>query len=344
MKIIVAPDSFKECLPAREVASVMAETLRRALPGVDVVECPLSDGGEGLLDVLSPVFGGEIRYATVQDPLGKPVLARYLLSGSKALVEVAEACGLQRMAPAERNPLSAHTRGVGELLLEAHRQGARQFLVGLGGSATCDGGAGMLSVPRIRETLRDASFEVLYDVDIPCTGSSGAVRCYAPQKGAAPEDLEVLEERMLAQVKRLERESGISLADVPGAGAAGGLGAAFAAAFDATLSPGIGRVLTLSGFSGALDGASAVITGEGRSDLQTLSGKVPYGVLQSCAPSAIPVYLVSGRICNPRALLDAGFAQLAEVSPPDLSLHEALERDNAIRNLTLAITRLLPNL
>lgn len=342
MRIVVAPDSFKECLPAREVAAVIADTFRDALPGSDVVECPLSDGGEGLLDVLAAAFGGVRMYARVPDPLGRPVQAAYLLSGRTAIVEVAQACGLQLLSRDERNPLLASSRGVGELLLAAWDAGARHFVVGLGGSATCDGGAGMLSVPLIRETLREASFEVLYDVDVPFYGPRGAARVFAPQKGASPADVEILEARMQEQARRLAAigSSGCGLDSVPGAGAAGGLGGAFAAAFGAKMVGGIGRVLSLSGFDQAVLGADIVITGEGRSDHQTLSGKVPYGVLQHCR-DRVPVLLLSGRIQDAPALRQAGFAILEEVSPADLPLAIALDPRIARHNLTLATKQIL---
>lgn len=342
MRIVVAPDSFKECLPAREVAAVIADAARAVLPGADVVECPLSDGGEGLLDVLAAAFGGERMYAWVPDPLGRPVQAAYLLSGRTALVEVARACGLQLLSRDERNPLLASSRGVGELLLAAWNAGARHYIVGLGGSATCDGGVGMLSVPLIRETLREASFEVLYDVDVPFCGPRGAARVFAPQKGASPAAVEILESRMQEQARRLAAMggSGCGLDSVPGAGAAGGLGGAFAAAFGAKMVGGIGRVLSLSGFDQAILGADIVITGEGRSDHQTLSGKVPYGVLQHCR-DRVPVLLLSGRIQDAPALRQAGFAILEEVSPADLPLDKALDPRIARHNLTLATKQIL---
>lgn len=342
MRIVVAPDSFKECLPAREVAAVIADAARAVLPESDVVECPLSDGGEGLLDVLAAAFGGVRMYARVSDPLGRPVQAAYLLSGRTALVEVARACGLQLLSRDERNPLLASSRGVGELLLAAWNAGARHYIVGLGGSATCDGGAGMLSVPLIRETLREASFEVLYDVDVPFCGPRGAARVFAPQKGASPAAVEILESRMQEQARRLAAMggSGCGLDSVPGAGAAGGLGGAFAAAFGAKMVGGIGRVLSLSGFDQAILGADIVITGEGRSDHQTLSGKVPYGVLQHCR-DRVPVLLLSGRIQDAPALRQAGFAILEEVSPADLPLAKALDPRIARHNLTLATKQIL---
>ena len=156
MKIVVAPDSFKGCLSAREVADALASALRERHPDWTVVEHPLSDGGEGTVDTVVPALGGTFREAVVSDPLGRPVSARYGLSGDTAILEVAEACGLKRLSPEERNPLIASTYGVGELLLAARNAGARRLVVGLGGTATCDGGAGMLGFPRLKSKTRSA--------------------------------------------------------------------------------------------------------------------------------------------------------------------------------------------
>ena len=202
-------------------------------------------------------------------------------AGALGIIEVAAACGLERLAAEERNPLVATSRGVGELIMAAYADGCRRFIIGLGGSATCDGGEGMLSVPGVKEVLRQAQFEVLCDVDAPFVGPLGAARVFAPQKGASPEDVEVLEKRMQARAAAILRETGRDVSAIPGAGAAGGLGGAFLAYANATLSPGISRVLDLVGFNAALlgPGPVVVITGEGRSDLQTLQGKLPLGVL-----------------------------------------------------------------
>lgn len=338
MKIVVAPDSFKECLPARRVAAVMAAAIREHCPGAQVVTLPLADGGEGTLDVLAPALGASVHMAVVHAPLGHLVEARFGVSGQTAIIEVAQACGLSLLKPAERNPLKTSSLGVGELLLAAHRRGCRHFLVGLGGSATCDGGAGMLAVPGIN-SLKDSRFELLCDVNAPFVGPLGAARVFAPQKGASPADVEVLEERMLALAADWFRETGINVADTPGAGAAGGLGGAFMAHFGATMVSGIQKILDLVRFREAAANADLIITGEGRSDAQTLQGKVPYGVLQNAG--RVPVALVSGRIEAREALRQAGFATLVEVSSRDLSLTKALDSQTAEKHLSQAIQLLL---
>ena len=338
MKVIVAPDSYKGCLSAQEVASTLASALRGLHPDWEVVEFPLADGGEGTVDVLTPALGGEFRLAVVSDPLGRPVTARYGLLDDTAIIEVAEACGLKYLEPEERNPLVASTYGVGELLMAAYGEGARHFVIGLGGTATCDGGAGMLQVPGIREALKDCSFELLCDVEIPFIGPEGAVRRYAPQKGASVADLVVLEERMKDFAGKLLAETGVDVLVLPSAGAAGGLAGAFTACFGAANRSGIDRILDLTGFDAVVVDADLVITGEGKSDRQTLSGKVALGVLHRAKD--IPVVLLSGRIEDEALLAAAGFSKLIQVSPIDLPLEEAMKPEIAKANLKKSAKRI----
>ena len=335
MKIILAPDSFKECLSASQVAQAMAQAVHEVCPSAQRVSMPLADRGEGTLDVLAPALGASIREVTVSDPLGRPATARYGVAGETAILEVAQACGLQLLKPSERNPLIASSRGVGELLMAAYADGCRHFLVGLGGSAICDGGVGMMSVPGIRDL---ASVELLCDVNAPFVGPTGAARAFGPQKGASPEEVEVLEKRMLDRAALMQEETGVDVRELPGAGAAGGLGGAFMAYFGARKVSGIGRILELVRFSEAVKDASLVITGEGRSDAQTLLGKVPLGVLQNAGK--VPVALVSGRIDDREALVSAGFHPVVEVSPRNLPLREALIPSVALQNIQSAVKTL----
>ena len=330
-KVVVAPDSFKGCLSAQEVASTLASALCRLHPDWEVVGHPLADGGEGTVDVLTPALGGEFRLAVVSDPLGRPATARYGLVDDTAIIEVAEACGLKYLEAGERNPLIATTYGVGELLMAARKQGARHFVIGLGGTATCDGGSGMLQVPGLREALKDCTVELLCDVEIPFIGPEGAVQRYAPQKGASPADLVVLEERMKAFAGTLLSETGVDVLALPSAGAAGGLAGAFTACFGAENRSGIDRILDLTGFDAVMEGADLVITGEGKSDRQTLSGKVALGVLRRT--KGVPVVLLSGRIEDEAALTKAGFSKLIQVSPAHLSLEEAMKPEITKDNL-----------
>ncbi|MBR3030606.1 MAG: glycerate kinase [Bacteroidales bacterium] len=335
MKIVLAPDSFKGCLSAAEVAAIMASALRELHPEWKIVELPLADGGEGTVDAVMSALGGKLLQAAVSDPLGRQVTARYGLCGELAVVEVAEACGLRHLAPEERNPLVATTHGVGELLLAARSQGASRFLIGLGGTATCDGGVGMMGVPGLKEALEGCRFELLCDVDNPFVGPRGAARIFAPQKGASPADVEILEERMASLAQTMLDETGKDVSNMPGAGAAGGLGGAFMAYFNAASVSGIERILSLVGFDSIVPGADLIVTGEGKSDLQTLSGKVPFGVLKRA--HNIPVTLVSGRIEDVEALREAGFLKIVEVSPRSLSLEKATTRPVAEANLRRAV-------
>lgn len=339
MKIVIAPDSFKECLPAREVARIIAQAAREARPGSEVVTIPLADGGEGTLDVLLPALGGQMEVTTVSDPLGRPVQARFGMAGETAVIETAQACGLMLLRPEERRPLIASTRGVGELLLAARRKGCTHFLVGLGGSATCDGGAGMMTVPGLREAMQGTTVELLCDVDAPFVGPAGAARVFGPQKGATPAEVELLEARMAGLARSMAAQTGVDPSNVPGAGAAGGLGGAMMAYFGARKQSGIERVLALTGFDQAVTDASLVITGEGKSDRQTLQGKAAVGVLRHAGD--VPVALVSGRLEDAPALKEAGFRYLAEVSPRAVPLEEALRPEVAGARLFEAVLRLL---
>ena len=381
MKIVIAPDSFKECLSAREVALTLADAIHVRFPSAEVLQIPLADGGEGTLDVLAAARGASLIPVTVHDPMGRPIRALWGRAGDTAVIEVAQACGIQLVKPEARNPFRADTRGVGELLLAAGERGCRRFVVGLGGTVTCDGGRGMLSVPGVRELLRESEVELLCDVQVPLTGPTGAIRLFGPQKGASPADVEVLEAEMLQWADRMQAETGVAVKDRPGAGAAGGLGAAFMAYSHPAVYPGIQRVLDLCHFDQALAGASLVLTGEGRSDRQTLQGKVPLGVLKraqawfsattasatsttattraattSASATAtttsgavgvassrgVPVVLLSGRIDDAPALHSAGFARLIEVSPRDLPLPRALDPAVARQNLRTAVRKLRP--
>lgn len=339
MKVVVAPDSFKECLGAGAVARAVSTALREVDPAVEVVEMPLADGGEGTVEVLSAALGTRMVRTTVTGPVGEPVVATYGVAedaeSSLAILEVAAACGLPLVPPDRRNPLKTTTRGVGELILDALERGCRRFIIGLGGTATCDGGEGMFSVPGLREKAHGAVFRLLYDVDCPFVGPMGAARVFGPQKGASPEEVEILEERMRHRAWTLFRETGVDVSCLPGAGAAGGLGGAMAAVLGARLVSGVDEVLDLTGFDRTVRDAGLILTGEGKSDSQTLSGKVPYGVLRRSG--GLPVALVSGVICDDAALYDAGFRYLVPVSPPGLSREEAIDPATATENIRQAV-------
>ncbi len=332
-------------MSSEAVSAAMAEAARESCPDAEIVEIPLADGGEGTLDVLLAATGAQLHRVPVKDPLGRPISAGFGQKGKLGIIETASACGLSLLAKDERNPLEASTYGVGEIIMAAYEAGCRRLLIGLGGSATCDGGAGMLSVPGVKAALKDMEVEILCDVDSPLTGPEGAARVFAPQKGASPEDVEMLEEKLSRMAEEMKEETGKDVSGLPGAGAAGGLGAALMAYSDATVVSGIGRIMDLSDFDDAVDGAALVITGEGHTDAQTLAGKLPLGVLRKAKvhDKDIRVALVSGRIDDgiEASLRDAGFTDICQATPDGVPVSKAINPENARKYIKKAIKRLL---
>ena len=239
----------------------------------------------------------------------------------------------------KRNPLFTTSVGVGELIAVAIQSGCEELLIGLGGSATCDGGEGMMSVPGLRNMASGVKIKALCDVDNPFLGPDGAARVFGPQKGADPQMVEVLEKKMELQAGKILSQTGIDVSMMPRAGAAGGLGGALHAYLGAELVPGIETMLDVVGFDKEIIDADLIITGEGTSDLQTLSGKVPMGVLRRSM--GIPVFLLSGRVKDRDSLLAAGFAAAIQVTPDGIPISEAIKPDIAKTNLRLAATRIL---
>lgn len=337
MKIVVAPDSFKECLSAGDVARTIASGITSVYPEAKVSCVPLSDGGEGMASILTDRLGGEYIPVPVTGPLREKVIASYGRIGKTAILDIASACGLQLVPSEKRNPLLATSKGVGELIQAAIRAGCSELIIGLGGSATCDGGVGMMSVPCLRDLADGVKVRVLCDVDNPFIGPNGAARVFAPQKGADPQMVEELEKLMEERAARIQSETGIDVSRMPRTGAAGGLGGALHAFLGADLVSGIEEVLNIVGFDKEILDAEYIITGEGTSDLQTLSGKVPLGVLRRSRE--VPVYLFSGRIKNREELLSAGFAGMFQVTPEDMPTTEAIKPDIARENIRRAAER-----
>ena len=311
MLAVAAPAPLKGVLSPREAAVLLAAGLRR-VDGVEADEVPIADGGEGTLTVLHAALGGVWRTAAVSDALGRPVAADWLLLGDgTAVVESAQAIGLPRLGQ-ELDPLHATSRGLGELLLATLADQPSSILVCLGGSATVDGGVGMRAVAG--SWLRGVPIRVACDVRNPLLGERGAARAFGPQKGADAATVEVLEER-LASLDELA-----PYRDLPGAGAAGGLGAAFAA-LGAELVEGAELVLDLIGFDGRIRGADLVVTGEGTVDETTLEGKAPGAVLRRCERLGVRCELFGGlvadgfdahRLSGRRALAGEDIVQLGE--------------------------------
>lgn len=342
-KIVIACDSYKGCLSSSEVACAAAKGVAEVYPDCEIVRLAVADGGEGTVDALVETLGGHLEWAEVSDPLGRPVKAAYGIAGDLAIIESAAACGLTLLTKEERNPLITTTKGLGELILAAIDKGCRRFLVGLGGSATNDGGMGMISADGFLERARGLSFTVACDVDTPYIGPHGASRVFGPQKGASEEDVEILEERLRGYALKILKDTGIDVGDMAGAGAAGGLGGAFRAYLGAELKRGVDLVLDQIGFDSIIDGADLVITGEGCSDYQTLKGKTAAGVLERAKRKGIPVMLVSGAIRDWQMLRDGGFGIIAAASPQGMSLAEAMRPETAEHNIYETIKRLLTN-
>jgi glycerate kinase len=299
VRIVVAPDEFGGTLAAVEAAEAIAAGWRAAAPGYALDLAPMSDGGPGFVDVLAAALPKSRRVTrTVKGPLGTPVTAAYLVDGTTAYVESAQACGLHLLAPEERDPTKTSTYGVGELVAATVEEGATRVVVGLGGSATNDGGAGMIEAlgglagwP----LLPGVELVAATDVDAPLLGLHGASAVFGPQKGATREQVLQLDARLEAWAGELEGAAGIPVRDLPGAGAAGGLGAALFA-LGATREPGIALVTHLVRLARRVTRADLVVTGEGTFDFSSLTGKVVSGVAAAAAEVGLPCVVIAGQV------------------------------------------------
>ena len=358
-KVLIASDSFKGCLSSEEVAGAVSAVIRELFPTCETVCLPMADGGEGTAEALQEALGGFFRAKTVQGPLDEPVEAAYLQAGTLAVVEMARASGLPLVPPEQRNPSLTTTYGTGELIADAIRQGCRDFLVGIGGSATNDGGMGVLaalgwrflgadgralrpvgaSLGKVQgidgqnalPVLKECRFRVACDVDTPFCA---AATVFAPQKGADAAMVRTLEKGMDHFAEIVWKHTGVDLRGIPGTGAAGGLGGALHAFLGAELIPGAELVLDAMGFDAIARGADLVITGEGRMDGQTLQGKAPTAVLAHANRLGIPVLALVGSLAGPKP---EGFRDVLPITPPDMPLAEALRPETARRNIQNAL-------
>jgi len=346
MRIVVAPDKFKGSLSAVEAAEAIGRGVTRARPDAEIVLLPVADGGEGT--VAAALAAGYTRHVAIVDgPTGEPVEATFALRGDAAVIEMAEASGLRQLPGGRRAARFATTYGTGQLVTAALDAGASTIVLGIGGSASTDGGAGLAQALGVRlldrggaELARggaalaeldriDASgldprvaaaeFTIASDVDNPLVGPQGAAAIYGPQKGASDEDVAVLDAALERYAEILRRDIGIEVADLPGAGAAGGLGAGALAFLGARLTSGIGLLLDVVGFAAAVQGATLVITGEGSLDEQSLSGKAPVGVALAAAEAGVPVMALVGRLAVSPEELDkvgiSGARAILEIEP-----------------------------
>ena len=335
-KVIVAMDSFKGCMSSVEANRAAADGVRSVWPGAEVVEVPVSDGGEGFLEAFRAAIGGELVTIPVKDPLLRNISTRYLLKGETAVVEIAEAIGLTLLSQEERNPMTASSYGVGQLVADAVKRGARHIIVGLGGSATSDAGKGMLraledAFDPSERTLRAVRFTIATDVENPLYGENGAAQVFGPQKGATPEMVRLLDNAARQFADDSARQMGFDRSQMKGAGAAGGLGYAFMQYLDANRQPGIELLLETIGFDALARDADLIITGEGSADRQTLMGKLPMGILRHSA--GVPVCLIAGKVSDRQELLRAGFAHVESINPPGLPFEEAMKKTVAEENI-----------
>ena len=369
MRIVIAPNAFKGSLSALQAATAIGEGIRNAVPDAELVLVPIADGGDGTVDALVAATQGERRTLRVRGPLGDPVDAEYGLidGGSTAVIEMAKAAGLALVLKDKRDPRITTTYGVGELLQHAHDAGARHFVVGIGGSATNDGGAGMaqalgyhllderglelppgglalkrlarIHVGGVHATWKQAEVEVACDVTNPLTGPRGASAVYGPQKGATPEMVAELDDALHHFAEIIRRDLEVDVEPLPGAGAAGGLGAGLVAFLGARLGPGAEMVMEALHLDERLTGAQLVITGEGRIDSQTARfGKGPAAVAHHAKNAGIPVVAIGGSIADEtelRLLFDGLEATVVEPS----ALEDAIAQ--ARPQLVRAATRLM---
>ncbi len=362
MKIIIAPQALKGSLDARRAAQAIAQGLRRVWPDAEYILLPVADGGEGTVQALVEATGGQIIPARVSGPLGAPVESFFGILGTPgiaptALIEMAAAAGLPLVPPAQRDPRLTTTRGVGELIRLALDRGIRRFIIGIGGSATNDGGAGMAQalgaslldeqggelppgcaalarlsrvlVTQLDPRLAESSFLVACDVTNPLCGPEGASAVYGPQKGATPEMVAELDAALERYAATLLRDLGKDVRDVPGAGAAGGLGAGLLAFLNATLTPGAPLILDTLRLSEHLHGASAALlfTAEGRLDGQTIYGKAVAAVAASAQAQQVPVIALAGSLgAGYETLYHVGITAILPIPDAPLPLESAMQR------------------
>jgi glycerate kinase len=353
VKIVVAPDSFKGSLTALEVSDAIEKGIREVFPEAEIIKIPMADGGDGTVECLVNATGGEILREKVIGPLGNEILAHYGILGDKktAVIEMAAASGLTLVPENKRNPLITTTYGTGQLIKAALNQGCRKMIIGIGGSATNDGGAGMVQALGVKlldqegkevgfgggelkkivkidiscmdNRLFDIKVLVASDVNNPLCGPQGASRIYGPQKGATPEIIEELDKSLSYFAELIKRDLNKDIKDMPGAGAAGGLGASLMAFLSAELRPGIEIMIEAVKLEQAIKDADLVITGEGKIDSQTIYGKAPIGVAKIAKKYNVPVVAVAAIIEEDSRIFQSyGIDTLIKVSEPPMSLTE----------------------
>jgi len=372
MKIILAPDSFKENLTSLQVAAALEKGIKRVLPKANCVKVPMADGGEGTVQSLVDATGGKFVRKNVTGPAGKKVSARYgmLADGETAVIEMAEASGLPQVSGKEKNPLTTTTYGTGELMLDAAKRGAKRIIIGIGGSATNDGGVGMAQALGVRflnnlgkeitelgaggminkiasidmkdlnPLIKKTKIIVACDVNNPLCGKSGASAVFGPQKGATPAMVKTLDSNLKHLASIIKKDLKKDVLKVKGAGAAGGLGAGLLAFAKAKMKSGVDIVIEATDLHRHLKGADLVITGEGRVDFQTAFGKTPSGVAKAARKHRIATIAIGGGITDDaNGVFKHGIEGLESACARDMSLEEAIANSKA--HLTNAAERVI---
>lgn len=372
MKILLAPDKFRGSLEADEVCAAMAAGVRRAFPEAKIASIPLADGGEGFAKALTLNSGGELVSVSVEDPLGRPIQAVYGLSSDSksAFIEMATASGLALLSESERDPTLTSSYGTGQIIADALERGVGSIILGIGGSATNDGGAGLAAAlgfcfldnnkveifprggnladiqfidsSRVHPRLAASKITIACDVTNPLYGDNGAAYIYGPQKGASPEQVKLLDDGLDHLAKIATETIGRDVSQMPGAGAAGGVGAGALWFLNATLESGAAIVFAQTHLEKHIRGADLVITGEGKMDQQTLSGKLVLGVADMCARHKVPVAAVCGTLAlSPEQLKETSITCAVSVIDRPLSLEEAqIEAFSLVRQTTFNLVRL----
>ena len=370
-KIVVASDSFKGSLTSLEVAAGAEQGIHEVFPECEVVKVNVADGGEGTMDALRSTLGGQWVTVAAADPLGRPRNVSYVVlgDGNTAVIEMSAASGLPLLEPQERNPMLTSTFGTGEMIVDALSRGCRRFLVGIGGSATNDAGMGMLEalgfrfidkdgkvlpgrgesmsevvdidMSHVSREVKESEFIIACDVDSPFCGPRGAAYVFSPQKGADSQMVAELDAGMEHLAEVIVRTTGKDIRNIPGAGAAGGLGGAFLAFLNSRLERGIEMVLDAIAFDDIIRGSDLVITGEGRVDSQTLTGKTPFGIMKRAQKQNIRTVAIGGSVKLGDDDDVSGFDSIWPVTPEGMPLEEAMKAETASANVRETVKKIM---
>ncbi len=372
MKIVIAVDSFKGCLSSSSIAKAVEEGIFNTLPECEVIKVPIADGGEGTVEALVDATQGKKITLPVHNPLMQPIHTGYGMTGDgrTAIIEMSAASGLNLIPLKPGNIMNTTTYGTGEMIADAIKRGCRNFIIGVGGSATNDAGTGMMQALGVRFTddtgkevekggkslsairhidtqnqlpeLQDCTFHIATDVTNPFYGPQGAACIFGPQKGGDEEQIKILDRGMKHLAGLIFETTGKDISYLPGSGAGGGMGGGCVAFLQATISSGIELIMDYLRFDELIQGADLLITGEGRMDRQTLFGKVPVGIARAAASRHIPVIAITGQVDTTadKALREAGLSAIFPIHPAPISLEKAMQPDYACRNIRRTVEQI----